>query len=146
VHRVVLDTNVFLDCWVFDDPAALPLKVALEARRLIAVRSVATDVELRDVLARPAFALTAASAAALFAQWCARALLFDGLAPAAPAIRCSDPDDQKFLDLALAVRAGVLFTKDKALLATARRARAHGLEVRAPAGAESVLLFEDDVS
>jgi predicted nucleic acid-binding protein len=146
VIRVVLDTNVFLDCWLFGDPSALPLKAAIEAGRVIAVRSAATDTELRDVLARPVFGLSAASAEARFAQWCAHALLFDGPAPAAPGIRCTDPDDQKFLDLALAVRARVLFTKDKALLATARRARAHGLDVRAPAGAASVLLFEDDAS
>lgn len=143
--RVVLDTNVFLDCWVFGDQAALPLKAALEAHRVVAIRSAATDLELRTVLARPVFALAAAQADALFGQWRARAVPFDGV-PAASAIRCTDPDDQKFLDLAFAAQARVLFTKDKALLATATPARRQGLDVRVPAGSASVLLFEDDAS
>jgi predicted nucleic acid-binding protein len=33
---------------------------------------------------------------------------------------CSDPDDQKFLELALACGAGLLVTKDRALLELAR--------------------------
>lgn len=146
MQRVVLDTNVFLDCWVFGDPAALPLKAAIEARRIVAVRSAATDAELRDVLARPEFALAAADADRLFAQWCQRAARFAGVVAAAPDVRCADPDDQKFLDLAFAAQAQVLFTRDKALLATAARARLHGLAIRAPGAAASVLLFEDDAS
>ena len=37
--------------------------------------------------------------------------------------RCADPDDQKFLELALAARADVLITKDHKLLELARRTK-----------------------
>ena len=41
--------------------------------------------------------------------------------------RCVDPDDQKFLELALAARADVLLTKDHKLLELARRTRAFAI-------------------
>jgi len=45
-----------------------------------------------------------------------------GAVSAAAALpRCSDPHDQKFLELALAAKADVLVTKDRALLDLARR-------------------------
>lgn len=141
--RVVLDTNVFLDCWVFGAAASVPLKAALEARRFVVLRSHETDAELHDVLARPAFGLDAARRATLLAAWHTLALEHPAVAPGCGPLRCTDPDDQKFLDLALAAGAFALFTKDKALLATARRARAFGLLVTAPSGAESVRLVED---
>ena len=144
MHRAVLDTNVFLDCWVFEDPAAQPLRVALEARRIVTVRSPATDAELTDVLARPAFGLAATQRDALYKAWCEMAVPFDVGAAPAP-VRSADPDDQKFLDLAYAAQARVLFSRDKALLATTVRARTYGLRVAAPAAMASVLLFEDDL-
>jgi predicted nucleic acid-binding protein len=35
--------------------------------------------------------------------------------------RCSDPDDQKFIELAAAARAGALVSKDRAVLKLRRR-------------------------
>jgi putative PIN family toxin of toxin-antitoxin system len=144
VPRVVVDTNVVLDCWVFDDPAARSLKAALETAGLRAVRSLETDAELEDVLARPRFGLTEHAQRQLLAQWHACATLVHVTASAP--LQCADPADQKFLDLAFAARAQVLFTKDKALLATAARARACDLKILPPVAASSVLLFEDDVA
>lgn len=143
MRRIVLDTNIFLDCWVFDDPAARSLRAALETGRVLAVRSVATDDELADVLARPQFRLAPAAREVLLNDWTLRASLHsvDVVCP----IRCADPDDQKFLDLALAAHAHALFTKDKALLATAAGARALDLHVALPDAASSVLLFENDL-
>ena len=142
--RVVLDTNAFLDCWVFGDASALPLRLALETRRLAAVRSSDTDAELRDVLARPLFALSPADQVARRAAWSALAQAIDPVPSGASRLRCTDPDDQMFIDLALAAGARALFTKDKALLAVARPARALGLLVLAPAGADSVRFVEDE--
>lgn len=142
--RVALDTNVVLDCCVFDDPAVQPLKVALATGRAVAVRSLATDAELEEVLARPQFGLGRVARRRLLDHWQAHAVLVD-VTSTAP-FRCADPADQKFLDLALGACAHVLFTKDKALLATATRAKAHGLMVLPPRAADSVLLFEDDVA
>ncbi|HTT10815.1 MAG TPA: putative toxin-antitoxin system toxin component, PIN family [Burkholderiaceae bacterium] len=144
VPRVVVDTNVVLDCWVFDDPAARPLRAALERRDLRAVRSAETDAELDAVLARPRFGLDAEPRRRLLQHWQALAEL-TSVATAAP-VRCADPADQKFLDLAYAAHAAVLFTKDKALLATAARARAARLKILPPRAAGSALLFEDDVA
>jgi hypothetical protein len=48
-------------------------------------------------------------------------------------LHCSDPDDQKFIDLAIGARAELLVTRDKALLKLARRARdRHGLRICTP--------------
>ena len=141
MRRVVLDTNVFLDCWVFDDPLARPLRAALETGATAPVRSVATDAELAVVLARPQFRLADSARSALLGQWRSRAALVEVALFAT--IRCTDADDQKFLDLAFAAGAHALFTKDKALLATAARARPLGLQVARPQAAQSVLLFED---
>jgi predicted nucleic acid-binding protein len=48
-------------------------------------------------------------------------------------MRCTDPDDQVFIDLALACKARWLLSKDRALLKLARRARALGLSIQPPA-------------
>jgi putative PIN family toxin of toxin-antitoxin system len=142
--RVVLDTNAFLDCWVFDDPAARALKAALESGRVRVVRSAATDAELAGVLVRPQFGLAGTVSGALIERWqqLATCIAVEMIAP----VRCADPADQMFLDLALAAHADALITKDMALLATATRARLHGLSVVTPHAAGSVLLLEDRVA
>ena len=49
-----------------------------------------------------------------------------------PRIICRDPDDQKFIDLALARHARWLVSRDKALLALAKRAKLRGLFILKP--------------
>jgi len=128
----VIDTNVWLDLFVFQDPAARNLALALQSGALLAVRSPRTDAELHAVLARPKIAarLPQAAVAELTQNWQARTRHIETSRPA-PWV-CRDRDDQKFLDLAFSVRAQALFTKDRALLRLARRARRDGLQIAAP--------------
>ncbi len=52
---------------------------------------------------------------------------------AAARLRCTDHDDQKFIDLAIAIGAHTLVTRDKALLRLARKAlERHGVRVCKP--------------
>jgi predicted nucleic acid-binding protein len=51
---------------------------------------------------------------------------------AEPLLRCTDPDDQVFLDLSRAHHARWLVTRDRALLTLARRAAQVGLAIVAP--------------
>ncbi len=124
---LVLDTNAVLDLLHFDDASARPLRQALEDGRVRCVVSEATLDEWRRVLRYPAFSLDATRQAALFERY--RSLSLAGAARALsspPAScsrlsRCSDADDQKFIDLAAAARAHALVSKDRAVLRLRRR-------------------------
>jgi predicted nucleic acid-binding protein len=83
----------------------------------------ACEEELASVLAR-GFTRRAFDAAACIEE--CRRLARHIEAPLAPAVRarlpaCRDPDDQKFLEAALAAGAQFLVTKDAELLALARK-------------------------
>jgi putative PIN family toxin of toxin-antitoxin system len=132
VTRLVLDTNVWLDWLVFDEPALAPLRAAHAAGRAEIVMDEACEAELARVLAYDLGKHTiGAEAQASCIERCrllAKRLdanAVDFAAPAANAAgalpRCNDPDDQKFLELALAARADVLVTRDQALLDLSRR-------------------------
>jgi putative PIN family toxin of toxin-antitoxin system len=128
----VIDTNAWLDLFVFRDPGAAALERALREGAVRAVRSAATDAELLAVLQRPAFAgrCGAERREALLAAWQAASHRLEARHAAPWA--CRDPDDQKFLDLAHSVAAAWLITKDRALLHLARRARRAGLRIVCP--------------
>ena len=130
--RVVIDTNAWLDLFVFEDVCARGLARVLSLRALQPVRNAACDDELIAVLARPAIAARrdAAEVQSALTRWKAAALEFDAPAPAP--WRCRDPDDQKFLDLASACSAAYLVTKDRALLDLARKTRSRGLQIVPP--------------
>ncbi len=135
----MIDTNVVLDLLHFDDAVARPLRLAMEAGRVRCVVSAATLDELQRVLAYAEFGLDAAQQAALFARYCVlsetaqtaegwiglpheETPIHYGLKPAWNRMpRCSDPDDQKFIELAAAVRAQGLVSRDRAVLKLRRR-------------------------
>lgn len=128
---VVLDTNVLLALWLFRDPVVEPLRAALARGNLRAVRSPATDAEFAEVLCRPdLFDVAAERQAALLADWQASSTNVDAIGPAP--WTCSDPLDQKFLDLAVSARAAWLITRDRRLLKLARKARRQGLAIVTP--------------
>ena len=134
VERIVLDTNVCLDLLLFDDPGVATLAQALLSGRLIAVANADTRAEWLRVLAYPVLRLDPRRQAELIDLF--DALVADvGAAPAAarsmaadpPLPRCSDPDDQKFLELARDASARWLLSRDRDLLALAARCRRLGL-------------------
>lgn len=127
---IVLDTNVVLDLLVFDDPATPALQQALTDG---ALRWIATSVmreELARVLDYPHlvarldyYRLSADAVLAAFD----RQVQLVGVAPKAPMV-CRDPDDQKFIDLAVAHRAALL-SKDHAVLKLRKRLTLQGVPV-----------------
>jgi predicted nucleic acid-binding protein len=115
------------------------LRHALEAGRARCVVSDSTLEEWRRVLGYSEFALDVARQAELLARYQSLAVRADavdapaglphkgtpihyGLKPVWSRMpRCSDPDDQKFLELAAATEAQALVSKDRALLKLRRR-------------------------
>jgi putative PIN family toxin of toxin-antitoxin system len=133
LSRVVLDTNVWLALWFFHEPEVEGLREALARGDLVPVRSAATDFELAEVLARPGlFNVETDRQADLLRQWESLAALVGDIAPAP--CRCRDPDDQKFLDLALSSGARWLVTRDRDLLKLRKKVKAAGLTITVPAG------------
>ena len=127
---IVLDTNVALDLLVFNDPACAELQAALDAGDLRWLATAAMRAELARVLGYPQIVPRLA-----FYKRTPDAVLadFDRLsqrvepAPRATVV-CKDPDDQMFIDLAVAHRAP-LRSKDRLVLALRKRLAALGVEV-----------------
>ena len=125
VLRLVLDTNVWLDWLVFDDPGIRRIAAAVAAGEAEIVVDGAGAVELARVLGYPFKdrTLSAERQAECLARCRSLAREADGAIANAsrPLPKCSDPDDQKFLELAAACNAAYLVTKDRALLDLAGR-------------------------
>jgi predicted nucleic acid-binding protein len=126
VPRIVLDTNVCLDLLVFRDPACMPLHDALQRGAVHAMTRPDCRDEWLRVLHYPGLPVDDTSRPALVAAFdalnhLAPAPLTDAVARPLP--RCADPDDQKFLELALETGARWLLSKDKELLKLASRAQ-----------------------
>jgi predicted nucleic acid-binding protein len=119
---VVVDTNVALDLLVFDDPTARPLNAQLECGGLRWIATPAMRDELERVLAYEhigARLLARGLPAAEVLQAFDRHAMQVDAAPRA-ALTCSDPDDQKFIDLAIQHRC-MLLSKDAAVLSLKKR-------------------------
>jgi putative PIN family toxin of toxin-antitoxin system len=125
--RVVLDTNVCLDAFVFDDPRAARLVAALAAGDVEAVTRADCRDEWLAVLRYPVLKLDEAGIAAAVARFDASVSLLSPSLVAVPLPRCRDPDDQKFLELAAAAGAAVVFSRDAEVLRLGRRTRRDGL-------------------
>lgn len=120
--RCVLDTNIVLDLWVFDEPKAEVLRVSVETGRTHWLATAAMREELARVLAYPQIAkrLTHRElpASAVLSHFDRHAQLHPD-APKAEYV-CKDPDDQKFIDLAVAHTAA-LHSKDAQVLCMKNR-------------------------
>ena len=131
-HPIVLDTNIVLDVFVFNDPAAEPIRQALahNERHWLATQSMRE--ELARVLAYPKIAARLSfyklTADAVLTQFDQHTQLVDVASKAS--VTCSDPDDQGFIDLAVAHQA-ILLSKDKAVTSMAKRLLPLGAHVLA---------------
>ena len=122
LRSVILDTNIVLDAFVFKDPATMPLLDGLHSGALIWLATQPMRDELDRVLAYPQIVKRLVhyrlEAATVLVQFDALAQS-KGVAPKAP-LTCKDPDDQKFIDLAVAHQS-LLLSKDQAVLCMAKR-------------------------
>ena len=128
---VVIDTNIVLDIWVYQDPATPALLADLQQGRLRWLATAPMREELLRVLDYPHIATRRerdqVSAQDVLAQFDALTQLQE-VAAKAPYI-CKDADDQKFIDLAVAHQA-VLLSKDKQVLRLTNRLARLGVAVR----------------
>ncbi|RZF28213.1 putative toxin-antitoxin system toxin component, PIN family [Paraburkholderia sp. UYCP14C] len=138
--RVVLDSNVWIDILVFDDPHTRPIAAALESGALAALIDARCLAELTYVLDYPQFAHRNVDKTAALAVVARLAQLVEPAEPTEsadnvrPLPQCKDRDDQKFLELAHAAQADWLVSKDRAVLKLAKRiARDFGFRIAQPA-------------
>jgi putative PIN family toxin of toxin-antitoxin system len=125
-HQLVLDTNIVLDTLVFRDPRTHALHAALfdepVMSDLLWLATAPMREELARVLAYPHIAVRLVfhglQAGQVLSQFDARVRIVP-VAPKAPAT-CKDPDDQKFIDLAVS-HSATLLSKDKAVLCMRKR-------------------------
>jgi uncharacterized protein len=120
--RLVIDTNVLVSALVFSNSRHVPLREAWQTKRITPLLSIATYRELKKVLCYPMFKLSDDQ-------------INEGIAHLGPHVewitidreaiealpKCSDRDDQKFLNVALCGKADALITYDRALLKLRKR-------------------------
>jgi predicted nucleic acid-binding protein len=130
---LVLDSNVVLDWLLFRDARAVALARWVTSGRCQWVATQAMQAELELVLTRPQWQSRQSDIAELWTEWhrLVRPVKPRPLALARP-LRCTDPDDQKFVDLACQVGASALLSRDRAVLKLARRAAPLGLRICTP--------------
>ena len=124
---VVPDTNVCLDLFVFRDPALRKFYDAIKADMFHLITRKDCREEWLRVLEYPKLNLNEIEKERSKLEFDECIELIEPekrdyhLLPV-----CSDKDDQKFMELAFDARAGVLITKDKALLKLARKNTRNG--------------------
>lgn len=129
---IVLDTNIVLDLFVFGDPVTQPLSDQLQSGALRWIATAPMRNELERVLAYPQIARRLQRhqrvAEEVLARFDARVEMLEVAAKAT--VTCKDPDDQKFIDLAVAHQAQLL-SKDHAVLCMRKRLLALGVLAQA---------------
>jgi predicted nucleic acid-binding protein len=118
----VLDTNIVLDLWVFDDPTSAPLRASVENGDTSWLATASMREELARVLDYPHIArrlqnrsLTTHAVLNHFDRY----VSLQPDAPKAP-YTCKDTDDQKFIDLAVH-HGATLHSKDAQVLCMKNR-------------------------
>ena len=129
--KIILDTNIVLDVFVFNDSTAEPVRQALANQQLDWLATQDMRDELARVLAYPKIAVRLAfyklGSNDVLARFDQHARLVK-VAPKA-SLTCSDADDQMFIDLA-AQHQCLLLSKDKDVLAIKKRLLTHGIRAQ----------------
>ena len=128
---IVLDTNIVLDVFVFNDPAAEPIRSGLAEKQLDWLSTQPMRNELARVLTYPNIAGRLAFCKLASIDVLANFDRYARLVAVAPkaSVTCSDADDQKFIDLAVQHRA-MLLSKDKAVLSMKKRLLAQAIHAQ----------------
>lgn len=114
--RVVFDTNTVVSALLFEDGQLSWLRDHWRSDKITALVSRPTIDELIRVLAYPKFDLSKAEIEALLADY----LPFTSAITVPAQLqspKCSDTNDQMFVDLAIQSQANILVTGDRVLLA-----------------------------
>ncbi len=130
---LVLDTNVVLDLLVFEDRHCGKLCTALATGRARWHATPRMRAEFELVLARPSFARWNKHRARAAAWWENWATMIEPLDPSSASLRCRDPDDQMFLDLATLLGPCCLLSRDTEVLRMKRPAAQFGVHIATPA-------------
>ena len=127
---VVLDTNIVLDLFIFKDVETQTLSDALSQSKFAWLATAAMREELERVLGYPKItkrmAFYGIPAEEILGKFDATSRIVE--VPVKTSATCKDPDDQKFIDLAVAHQA-MLLSKDNAVLCMRKRLAV--LDVRA---------------
>jgi len=145
--RLLLDTNIVLDCLVFRDPTARSLWAAVEAKGVELLSHPLALEELSRVLAYPQCRLDEEVQLDIWARYAEVTSLIpvpDGfgleslsLPPGFPG--CRDRDDELFLALAYHSGADALISKDRDILSLRKKARKFGVKILGPAEVDDLL-------
>jgi putative PIN family toxin of toxin-antitoxin system len=124
--RLVLDTNVVMALWHFDDPGLAALKAFCALRDTTLLSRADCLDELGRVLAYRQFGIDAARQQLIQEAYLQRVACLPEPDEAAQAAvealpRCKDRDDQKFLAVAWLGHADLLLTRDKLVLKLGRK-------------------------
>ena len=132
---IVIDSQSLFDWMVFRNPACNRWGEILDGVSWEWIFTSEMKAEFDFVAAKGFGERWPVDANALASTWTRHAREVETPPPLAPTARlhCTDADDQKFIDLAVAARAHTLVTRDKALLRLARKAlERHGVRVCRP--------------
>ncbi len=144
-NLLVIDTNVALDLWLFRRHGLDVLRSHMAVQKPLA--TAAMRGELAMVLARSDSGsgsvarhwLDEGRSQSVLIEWDRHMEVVESPAPSHVKWPCCpDPDDQKFIDLAIARGAGWLLTRDKHLLRMRRVCQRWGLMVAPPEAVSQV--------
>lgn len=134
-HRVILDTQIVMDWLVFDEPRVMPIIALVESRHLLWTATPAMQAEMLHVLGRGVAARYEPDLTRIQAAFAGHCELVEEPVLGMGRPRCSDEDDQKFIDLGLhlaSLAPTTLISRDRAVLKVAKRAARLGLEIVSP--------------